>query len=126
MFIISHINDINEEKYRAIDNRIQNFIKNDFKYILGGILKTRALIITNIIITNNHNEFLNNMMLKRIQNPRYYKIHVGICTKEAKMYIYEDIKGFGYLYFDDCYKNLLKVLNLKKSSKIIFSFEDIS
>ena len=111
MFIISHINDINEEKYRAIDNRIQNFIKNDFKYILGGILKTRAL---------------NNMMLKRIQNPRYYKIYVGICTKEAKMYIYEDIKGFGYLYFDDCYKNLLKVLNLKKSSKIIFSFEDIS
>ena len=36
MFIISHINDINEEKYRAIDNRIQNFIKNDFKYISSG------------------------------------------------------------------------------------------
>ena len=124
MFIISHINDINEEKYRAIDNRIQNFIKNDFKYILGGILKTRALIITNIIITNNHNEFLNNMMLKRIQNPRYYKIYVGICTKEAKMYIYEDIKGFGYLYFDDCYNFFIRryLIRVLMNTTMLFSF----
>lgn len=110
--IDARLEELTEENFNELyDKEIFSIIEQDFNQAKKSM--RYELFITFIISVDRMSSMFNRFINTLDQDKRYYKLPIGVSFGGNKMYISNEIEGFGLMQFNQLKKEFKKIMEMR-------------